>query len=100
MHGKAARQTIGFRVDFKIRIAGWICKMEKSPNLEKEVQTSEVTQDTSESEVANLLHSDQYSESQASNTIASAFPIVGIVASAGGLDAFKKFFAVMPADRG
>jgi two-component system CheB/CheR fusion protein len=28
------------------------------------------------------------------------FPIVGIVASAGGLDAFKKFFNAMPADSG
>lgn len=32
--------------------------------------------------------------------LAVAFPIVGIVASAGGLDAFKKFFSVMPADSG
>jgi two-component system CheB/CheR fusion protein len=31
---------------------------------------------------------------------ASAFPIVGIGASAGGLDAFKKFFANMPPDSG
>lgn len=30
----------------------------------------------------------------------SGFPIVGIVASAGGLDAFKKFFSAMPADGG
>ncbi len=30
----------------------------------------------------------------------SGFPIVGIVASAGGLDAFKKFFAAMPSDSG
>src|SRR5262245_20409933 len=29
-----------------------------------------------------------------------ALPIVGIGASAGGLDAFKKFFAAMPADSG
>jgi two-component system, chemotaxis family, CheB/CheR fusion protein len=100
MHSEAARQTIGSRAGFKIRIAGWICRMEKSPNLEKEARPGEVTQGTSESEPANLEHSDQYSEGQASSTIASAFPIVGIVASAGGLDAFKKFFAVMPADNG
>jgi two-component system CheB/CheR fusion protein len=31
---------------------------------------------------------------------ATVFPIVGIGASAGGLDAFKKFFSVMPADSG
>ena len=30
----------------------------------------------------------------------AAFPVVGIGASAGGLDAFKKFFAAMPADGG
>src|SRR5512140_1640401 len=30
----------------------------------------------------------------------SVFPIVGIGASAGGLDAFKKFFSAMPADSG
>ncbi len=30
----------------------------------------------------------------------SSSPIVGIVASAGGLDAFKKFFSAMPADSG
>lgn len=30
----------------------------------------------------------------------SAFPVVGIGASAGGLDAFKKFFSAMPADSG
>ncbi len=30
----------------------------------------------------------------------SLFPIVGIGASAGGLDAFKKFFSAMPADSG
>src|SRR6266849_6384275 len=30
----------------------------------------------------------------------TAFPIVGIGASAGGLDAFKKFFSTMPADSG
>lgn len=28
------------------------------------------------------------------------FPVVGLVASAGGLDAFKRFFAAMPADSG
>ena len=28
------------------------------------------------------------------------FPVVGIGASAGGLDAFKRFFSVMPADSG
>jgi two-component system CheB/CheR fusion protein len=28
------------------------------------------------------------------------FPVVGIGASAGGLDAFKKFFSRMPADSG
>ncbi|ADB15876.1 MCP methyltransferase/methylesterase, CheR/CheB with PAS/PAC sensor [Pirellula staleyi DSM 6068] len=28
------------------------------------------------------------------------FPVAGLVASAGGLDAFKKFFAAMPADSG
>ena len=27
-------------------------------------------------------------------------PVAGLVASAGGLDAFKKFFAAMPADSG
>ena len=30
----------------------------------------------------------------------AGFPIVGIGASAGGLDAFKKFFGAMPADSG
>ena len=33
-------------------------------------------------------------------TDGTAFPIVGIGASAGGLDAFKKFFSAMPADSG
>jgi two-component system, chemotaxis family, CheB/CheR fusion protein len=36
------------------------------------------------------------SRSRAERTV--AFPIVGIGASAGGLDAFKKFFSAMPAD--
>jgi len=35
-----------------------------------------------------------------SPSLPNAFPIVGIVASAGGLDAFKKFFSEMPADSG
>ncbi len=30
----------------------------------------------------------------------TAFPIVGIGASAGGLDAFKKFFSALPAESG
>jgi two-component system, chemotaxis family, CheB/CheR fusion protein len=35
-----------------------------------------------------------------SQTLPNGFPIVGIVASAGGLDAFKKFFLAMPPDSG
>ncbi len=35
-----------------------------------------------------------------SQDLPSGFPIVGIVASAGGLDAFKKFLTAMPADSG
>jgi two-component system, chemotaxis family, CheB/CheR fusion protein len=34
------------------------------------------------------------------DSFGQGFPIVGIVASAGGLDAFKKFFTAMPADSG
>jgi chemotaxis response regulator CheB len=30
----------------------------------------------------------------------TTFPSVGLVASAGGLDAFKKFFSAMPAENG
>jgi chemotaxis response regulator CheB len=33
-----------------------------------------------------------------SERLAPSFPVAGLVASAGGLDAFKKFFAAMPAD--
>jgi two-component system, chemotaxis family, CheB/CheR fusion protein len=35
-----------------------------------------------------------------SQDLPNSFPIVGIVASAGGLDAFKKFFLAMPPDSG
>ena len=35
-----------------------------------------------------------------SERVLSELPVAGVVASAGGLDAFKRFFAVMPADSG
>jgi two-component system, chemotaxis family, CheB/CheR fusion protein len=39
-------------------------------------------------------------EETPSQDLPNGFPIVGIVASAGGLDAFKKFFLAMPPDSG
>lgn len=74
--------------------------MAKNPNLpdEPSSEESEVPGLPTESST-NEMHPDP-SGTGVGDQLPAAFPIVGIVASAGGLDAFKKFLSAMPAASG
>lgn len=82
--------------------------MEKPPSLPAEASPSlpEGTKYDRKEWVPALVDAtadDRHAEvadEAAGHDLLISFPIVGIVASAGGLDAFKKFFSAMPADSG
>lgn len=74
--------------------------MKKSPRLPEAVRSKKMEPVTADSDA--LIENPQVMASQNATgpDSPSVFPVVGIVASAGGLDAFKKFFSAMPADSG
>ena len=82
--------------------------MEKTPCLPDERPSSDTAPNQAQvNALANGLTGVSCAERQADeggpkaeHGLRNAFPIVGIVASAGGLDAFRKFFTAMPAESG
>ncbi len=74
--------------------------MKRSPSLSNETPSTDLataspTPDLLSGELQVDLPADE-----SNGEMPNPFPTVGIVASAGGLDAFKKFFSAMPADSG
>ena len=76
--------------------------MEKTPSLPAKVLANdEASLQAQSNGVSNASSGEALADrSVPEHARRIAFPIVGIVASAGGLDAFKKFFISMPADSG
>ncbi len=79
--------------------------MEKSPKIcdepakdraEDAASSDDLSSDNPIKEVSQVETSSTLPDS----TMPISYPIVGLVASAGGLDAFKRFFSAMPADSG